>query len=103
MSGYAVVIEALRGSSRAAADLGKQLGAVDLGAPVAGLDAALPGSSSGPALVALGELWRGVVQSLSRDAARYAADLAASADLYSTNEAAAKADLRVAGEGMRPV
>jgi hypothetical protein len=103
MSGYAVVIEALRSSSRAAADLSKQLGEVDLEAPVASSAVALPGTSSGPALAALGELWRSVVQSLSRDAGRYSDSLMASADLYSSNEAAAKADLRVDGEGMRPV
>jgi hypothetical protein len=43
------------------------------------------------------------VQSLSDATARYATDLTASADLYSTNEAAAKADLRITGDGMRPV
>ena len=102
MSGYAVVIDALRRSSKAATDLSTQLRAVDLGTPVAQLHLALPGTSAGPALQGLGELWRGAVQSISDAAAQFARDLAASADLYSTNEAAAAADLRVTGEGMRP-
>lgn len=103
MSGYAVVIDALRRSSKAAADLSTQLRAIELDAPVARLHLALPGSSAGPALTGLGELWRAAVQSLSDAAARYARDLSASADLYSTNDAAAAADLRVTGNGMRPV
>jgi hypothetical protein len=103
MSGYEVVIEPLRRSSRAAADLSKQLRAVELEAPIAGLNVALPGTSSGPALAGLGELWRTAVQSLSDGTARYASDLMASADLYSTNEAAAWANIRVVGPGRGPV
>jgi hypothetical protein len=103
MSGYTVVIDSLRSSSRAAADLSAQLRTVDLEAPIAALPVALPGTSAGPALAGLGELWRMAVQSLSDAAAHYATDLTASADLYSKNEAAAKADLRITGDGMRPV
>ncbi|ALG06507.1 hypothetical protein [Kibdelosporangium phytohabitans] len=102
MSGYAVVIDALRRSSTAANDLSTQLRAVDLDTPVSKLDTALPGTSAGPALTGLGELWRGAVQSISDAAAQFARDLGASADLYSTNETAAAADLRVPGDGMRP-
>jgi hypothetical protein len=100
MSGYTVVIDALRRSSTAANDLSTQLRAVDLDAPVAKLYLALPGTSAGPALTGLGELWRAAVVSVSDAAARTSRDLSAAADLYSLNEAAAAADLRVAG---RPV
>nr|WP_042190278.1 hypothetical protein [Kibdelosporangium sp. MJ126-NF4]CEL19213.1 hypothetical protein [Kibdelosporangium sp. MJ126-NF4]CTQ94987.1 hypothetical protein [Kibdelosporangium sp. MJ126-NF4] len=102
MSGYAVVIDALRRSSKAANDLSTQLRAVDLDAPVSTLNAALPGTSAGPALKGLGELWRGAVQSISDSAAQFSRDLGASAELYSTNEGAAATDLRVTGDGMRP-
>lgn len=76
MSGYTVVIDALRRSSTAANDLSTQLRAVDLDAPVTKLHLALPGTSAGPALTGLGELWRAAVLSLSDAAARSSQALA---------------------------
>lgn len=103
MSGYEVVIAALRRSAEAARGAGEQAGAIDLAAALAGVPGALPGSRSGHAAAGLAEAWRALIADWSRTAVALGDGMAASADLYETNEQAAEADLTASGSRVRAI
>ncbi len=93
MSGYQVIIDALRKAGSAAESAGEQAGAVDLAGPLTGVADALPGSRSAPAATGAANAWTNQIKSWSADAQRCGQGMSASADRYATSEDAAEADL----------
>ena len=89
MAGYELEIEQIRRAAAAARSGGDQLGKVDAAATTSGVPAALPGARSGPRITDLAETWQQQATRWSGGLLDHAAHLAASADLYAANEAAA--------------
>lgn len=93
MTGYAVVIDALRRFGQAAASAGEQAGSVDLAAALAPVAGALPGSRSGPAVTRAAQAWRGQVAGWSRRVTALGTGMAETAESYAASEQAAQRDL----------
>lgn len=93
MAGYEVVIEALRKSGRAATSAGEQASAVDLAGAISGVRDSLPGSRSVDAASGVATVWRAQIAGWSGEATKLGQDMAGSADLYASNEQAAKENL----------
>jgi hypothetical protein len=103
MSGYRVIIEALRKAGNAADSAGKQAGAVDLAGTLTGVTDALPGSRSTRAATGAANAWTDQIERWSTGAQRLGQGMSASADRYAASEDAAEADLGTAYlGGVRP-
>ena len=103
MDGYEVVIEALRKSGRAASSAGEQAGVVDLSGAISGVRDSLPGSLSLQAASKVATAWRAQIAGWGSEATELGQDMTKSADLYASNEQAAKDDLieSARGSGVR--
>jgi hypothetical protein len=101
VSGYEVVIESLRKAGRAAGSAGEQAGAVDLAGAISGVRDSLPGSRSLHVAAEVATMWRAQIAGWSTEARKLGQDMTESADLYASNEQAAKDALTEAGRGSR--
>lgn len=102
MSGYEVVIAAIRKAADAARSAGEQAGAVDLAGTVAPVPNALKGSRSAASAANLAGTWRTVIKDWSNAATGLGDKMSKAADLYEKNEQAAKDELTPTGYGNRP-
>ncbi|MGH4020393.1 MAG: hypothetical protein ACRDT0_14390 [Pseudonocardiaceae bacterium] len=103
MSGYQVIIDALRQAGGAAESAGEQVGAVDLAGTLTDVADALPGSRSVQAATGAANVWTDQIERWRADAQRLGQGMSASADRYAASEEAAEADLGTAFlGGMRP-
>jgi hypothetical protein len=103
MSGYQVIIDALRKAGDTAENAGKQAGAVDLAGTLTGVAEALPGSRSTPAATGAANAWTDQIEHWSTSAQMFGQAMSASADRYAASEDAAEADLGTAYlGGLRP-
>lgn len=103
MSGYQVIIAALRQAGGAAESAGEQVRTVDLAGTLAGVGDALPGSRSVQAATGAANAWTDQIERWSTDAQSLGQGMSASADRYAASEDAAEADLgAVFLGGMRP-
>lgn len=93
MSGFEVVIEALRKAGKAATSAGEQAAAVDLGGTLSGVPGALPGSRSAEVAPRTATAWRSQIKGWSEQAGEHGRLLNTAADHYAANEEAAKQDL----------
>lgn len=96
MSGYQVIIDALRKAGGAAESAGEQAGAVDLAGTLTGVADALPGSRSVQAAMGAANAWTNQIERWSTDAQSLGQGMSASADRYAASEDAAEADLGAA-------
>lgn len=103
MSGYQVIIDALRKAGDAAESAGKQAGAADLAGTLTGVADALPGSRSTQAATGAANAWTDQIERSSTGAQRLGQGMSASADRYAASEDDAEADLgTVYLGGVRP-
>lgn len=93
MSGYQVVIDALRKAGGAAESAGDQVGAVDLAGILTGVADGLPGGRSAEAASGAGNAWTDQIRRWSTEAQRLGQGMSVSADHYAASEDAAAADL----------
>ncbi|QKV74163.1 hypothetical protein [Amycolatopsis sp. Hca4] len=98
-SGYQVVIDKIRGTGRAAAEVGQGLRGANCAAAVPAGDLGMPGSR---AALAMAQVKHALVQREQGFEVRldtHAANMAAAADRYAAQEAAAAEDLSTRGQG----
>ncbi len=93
MSGYQVIIGALRQAGSTAESAGKQVGAVDLAGTLTGVADALPGSRSVRAALGAADAWTDQIERWSTDSQKLGQGMYASADRYTASEDAAETDL----------
>lgn len=96
MSGYQVIIDALRKAGDAAESAGEQAGAVNLAGTLTGVADALPGSRSTQAATGTANAWADQIERWSTGAQMLGQGMSASADRYAASEDAAEADLGTA-------
>ncbi|GAA4530140.1 hypothetical protein [Amycolatopsis samaneae] len=104
-SGYAVVVEAIEASARAARRTADRVRPVDLAGALAEVGRGLPGGASAEAARLLADRWGRELPAWVRNVESYGEDLADAARRYRADDAAAARDLRavpVSG-GRRPV
>lgn len=92
MSGYEVVVDALRGAGSAAQSAGEQAETIDLAGTLSGVSGALPGGRSVQAATGAADTWRRQLTDWSTDTEKLGQDMSSSADRYAASEHAA-ADL----------
>lgn len=97
MDGYEVDIEGLRKAARAAGSAGEQAGRVKLGEAVTPVTEAMPGSASAGQAQTLAAAWGERLRSWSAGITAFSGNLAASADVYEKDEAAAEKDFNLLG------
>ncbi|EMD21837.1 hypothetical protein [Amycolatopsis azurea] len=106
MAGYDVVIEKIRGTGRAATRVAEGLRGATCSAAVPSGDAGMPGARCVGKLAAVKQALRDREQGYERRLDTHAASMAKAADLYSSREDAATADLSVPAQstgGRKPV
>ncbi|GLZ37681.1 hypothetical protein [Actinokineospora sp. NBRC 105648] len=101
MSGYGVVIAALRKSAGAVRSAGEQAAVVDLAGTVAGVPGALAGSRSAASASALSQAWRTQVREWSNSAIALGDNMSGAAGRYEKNEQEAKENLTLSWPGSR--
>ncbi|MGH3912029.1 MAG: hypothetical protein ACRDTC_01255 [Pseudonocardiaceae bacterium] len=89
MSGYEVVVDALRAAGSAATSAGEQAEKIDLAGTLTGVGGALPGSRSVHAATGAADTWRRQLMDWSTGTKKLGQGMSSSADHYAASEHAA--------------
>ncbi|RZS40784.1 hypothetical protein EV193_10397 [Herbihabitans rhizosphaerae] len=97
MDGYEVEIASVRNAGNAMNAIGRDIAGVDLAGALAGVGKGMPGGTAVTEAASAGDQWKQRVTWVGGESTKVGGDMIGSADLYASNEEAARTSFQVPG------